>query len=291
MERETLLAMKNRAPATINHHSPILAFADRLLASGTKAIAVTVRHAEGSTPRDAQTFMIVSETDFSGTIGGGRLEWIALEKARMLLTQVPALSCTQTVSLGPEIGQCCGGRVELLFEPLTPFVSEKLIKQEEAAARPQVQIHGAGHTGKAIAKALGPLPFEVSLIDSRAAQLADMEPDAGTVLTALPEEQVREAAPQTAFILLTHSHDLDFLLAAEALSRKDAAYVGMIGSKTKRAVFNKWLEANNHDRELAKKLISPIGMSALSNPVRDKRPEVIAALVAAELLSLFSNRK
>jgi hypothetical protein len=51
---------------------------------------------------------------------------------------------------------------------------------------------------------------------------------------------VRAAPPGSAFVILTHDHALDFLLSAEALGRGDAAYVGMIGSATKRAAFRAW---------------------------------------------------
>ena len=97
----------------------------------------------------------------------------------------------------------------------------------------------------------------------------------------MPEEVVRNAPPGSAFVAMTHSHSLDFLIAAEALARGDAAYCGMIGSATKRAVFAGWLAEHDLDRRLAGKLVCPIGGSV----VRDKRPEVIAALTAAEILT------
>ena len=61
------------------------------------------------------------------------------------------------------------------------------------------------------------------------------------VLTPLPEEVVRRAPAGSAFVVLTHDHALDFLIAREALARGDAAYVGMIGSRTKRVSFQRWL--------------------------------------------------
>ncbi len=95
---------------------------------------------------------------------------------------------------------------------------------------------------------------------------------------------MRGAQPGTAFVILTHDHALDFLIAREVLARGDAAYVGMIGSRTKRVSFERWLaetetEAGNAAPS-AEALVSPIG--AAGRP--DKRPEVIAAFVAAEIL-------
>jgi xanthine dehydrogenase accessory factor len=91
---------------------------------------------------------------------------------------------------------------------------------------------------------------------------------------------VRDAAPGSVFVVLTHDHGLDFLIAQEALARGDAAYVGMIGSKTKRATFKSWLDDMGYDTGLLDGLTMPIGGA----DVDDKRPEVIAALTAAEIV-------
>ena len=85
--------------------------------------------------------------------------------------------------------------------------------------------------------------------------------------------------------MLTHDHALDFLIVAEALKRADAAYVGMIGSKTKKATFRSWYfrEAAGDEASFAR-LVSPIG----GDDVNDKRPAVIAALAAAEIMRALS---
>lgn len=91
-----------------------------------------------------------------------------------------------------------------------------------------------------------------------------------------------EAAPAgSSFVILTHDHALDFLIAAEALKRPDAAYVGMIGSKTKRATFRNWLSREVGQPDLFENLICPIGGTA----VKDKRPAVIATLAASEIMT------
>src|SRR5690606_15239546 len=114
-------------------------------------------------------------------------------------------------------------------------------------------------------------------------------PDAvETLLTPMPEESVREAPAGSAFLVLTHDHALDFLIVAEALKRVDASYVGMIGSKTKKATFRSWFlkTAGGSEQELAR-LVSPIGGDA----VKDKRPAVIAALAAAEVMTVLAGRQ
>src|SRR5690606_26663180 len=138
------------------------------------------------------------------------------------------------------------------------------------------------HVGDALANALSFTPVRVVLVDTREAELMACDvPGVETCLSAMPEQVVRTAPPGSAFIVLTHDHALDFLIVAEALHRRDAAYVGMIGSKTKKATFRNWLERDIGRDELFEYLIWPVGGSV----VKDKRPEVIAALAAAEVLT------
>jgi xanthine dehydrogenase accessory factor len=101
----------------------------------------------------------------------------------------------------------------------------------------------------------------------------------------MPEEVVREAPAGAAFVVLTHDHALDFLIVAEALKREDAAYVGMIGSKTKKATFRNWfLKTAGGSEEAFARLVSPIG----GDVVKDKRPAVIAALAVAEIMAALA---
>ena len=260
-----------------------------LLEKGGKAILVSVAEARGSTPRDAGAWMVVTPTDFFGTIGGGRLEWLVTGKAREMLEADNSGPAEQDVPLGPEINQCCGGNVRLRFEALTSDALARLT-QQAGDTQSHVQIHGAGHTGRALARALALLPVETRLVDVRPESLHDLPEAVETICLAMPEQAVRDALPGTAFVVLTHSHDLDFMIAAEALRRGDSSYVGMIGSKTKRAIFERWLGGNGYDATLADGLTCPIGVAASGGEkVADKRPEVIAALVAAELMTVFSS--
>jgi len=233
-------------------------------------IRVVVASAQGSTPREAGATMHVTADALHGTIGGGRLEWMAVAEARAMLASGEEAR-EMDVPLGPEIGQCCGGRVRLALSRVKGV--------PEAAAHPPVLIFGAGHVGRAVAQALAPLPLAPVLIDGRGDELALAPPGTVTRLTAIPEADIRAAPPGTAYVILTHDHALDFLLAGEALGRGDAAYVGLIGSATKRARFERWLGRD------APGLTCPIGGAG----VGDKRPEVIAAFVAVEVLGVVGN--
>ncbi len=247
------------------------------------AILVEVTGAAGSTPRDTDAFMLVSERGIFATIGGGQLEYMAIDHARRALRFNVAAE-PMNVPLGPEIGQCCGGRVGLSFTAVTPLIARDLIARSdrEMASRPHVYVFGAGHVGDALAMALSLAPLRVILVDTREDELiASTVPRIETCLTAMPEAVVRDAPAGSSFVILTHDHALDFLIAAEALKRPDAAYVGMIGSKTKRATFRNWLSREVGQPDLFENLVCPIGGTA----VKDKRPAVIATLAASEIMT------
>ncbi len=264
---------------------PLSAF--DFLAAHHACVLVEVTEAKGSTPRDAGAFMLVSASAICGTIGGGQLEYMAIDNARALL-QGGGLS-EMNIPLGPEIGQCCGGRTRLTFAAMTPAIADDLKRrlEYERDTRPHVILFGAGHVGRALVQALAPLPFTLTVIETRAEELQSMPPEIRTRLTPLPEAEVEKIPAGSAILILTHDHALDFLIARTALARIDLAYVGMIGSATKRATFAHWLKREGEDEGLTSHLTLPIG----GNVVRDKRPEVIAALVAAELLTVYAARQ
>lgn len=230
-------------------------------------IRVEVTRVRGSTPREAGATMFVATDMTQGTIGGGQLEYMAIDRARQMLARDEA-AARMDIPLGPEIGQCCGGRVELTLTRVESLPA--------APALPQVLIFGAGHVGRALARALALLPLRPILIDQRASELAQASGE--TRLTPLPESEIRAAPFGSSYVILTHDHALDFLLAAEALRRLDAPYTGMIGSRTKLVQFRRFAHAQGLDTD---RLTCPIGAGGSS----DKRPEVIAAFTAAELIA------
>lgn len=263
------------------------------LARGEAAILVTVAETRGSTPREVGAAMLVTARDSRGTVGGGRLEWTAVERARAMLVEGVSVDRLD-LPLGPAIGQCCGGHVALTLERADAATVLALAEGERRAgdARPTLLLFGAGHVGKAMAAAFAPLPLRLRWIDSRAGEFpAAIPPGVERIVTDRPLDHLAQAPVGAGYLVLTHSHALDFELTDAALRRGDAAYVGLIGSATKRSRFERWRLARAYDpalrdAALLSRLTCPIG-AALTG---DKRPEVIAALVAAELLVAFAAR-
>ena len=142
---------------------------------------------------------------------------------------------------------------------------------------------GAGHVGRAIADLLQHAPVHCVLVDMRKEELAQSTARVDMRLRAIPEVEIYNAPEGSAFIVLTHDHGLDFLLTSAALELGHASYVGMIGSATKRAKLRSWC-LSHCDGLSIDQLTCPIGAAGS----RDKRPEIIAAFVAAEVLAALT---
>jgi xanthine dehydrogenase accessory factor len=249
---------------------------------GEKVARISVLEAEGSTPRDNDALMMVSESRMIGTIGGGRLEFDAVTSARNVLKNNENHK-RQVITLGPEIGQCCGGRMTVAIERILDIAAAKAAdaEVENERARCPVYVFGAGHVGVALARALAPLPLSVKLIDTRPDIFEGVAIEGvQCIQTERPLELVDQAPAGSSFVVLTHSHALDSRIAAEVLELGDFTYLGIIGSKTKRRVFEKAFRAIGIPQERITRIVCPIG----GDQTKDKRPAVIAALVAAELL-------
>jgi xanthine dehydrogenase accessory factor len=145
-----------------------------------------------------------------------------------------------------------------------------------APRAPELFLFGAGHVGKAVAQVAKMLPFRFVWVDPRPemANGCDPPPAARSDLAAV----VCEARPEAFFLVMTHSHELDFAVVRAVLARDDAAYCGLIGSATKRARFVSRLEKQG---VRSSGLICPIGLAG----IRGKDPASIAISTAADLLA------
>ena len=177
------------------------------LAEGRPAMVVEVEAHRGSVPRETGTRMLVSAREVIGTIGGGHLELQAIEHARRLLRGEP-MRPQQHLALGPALGQCCGGALTLRYRPLADTAPASW---HAAPPRFALQLYGAGHVGRAIARLLAGIDCRVQWIDERDSEFP-AEPSPGHIerLCVEPvEAEVANAPAGGCFLVLTHSHDLD----------------------------------------------------------------------------------
>ena len=246
---------------------------------------VTIESAKGSVPRPAGTRMLVTRDDVIGTIGGGHLEYSAIDISRRQLCGIQ-VQTMRRFPLGASLGQCCGGVVNLTFEHVSP--DGALADQVEhyfrdALSTPDfsIVVFGAGHVGRSLAVMLGEIPCRVTWVDTRDDAFPPERADnIDAIVTDAPEVEVDAAPSASYFLVMTHSHEIDERLTERILRRGDFAYFGMIGSLSKRHQFERRLTARGVDRALFARLTCPIGIDRIPG----KEPGVIAIAVVAELL-------
>src|ERR1700734_4206111 len=274
---------------------------------------VTLARVGGSGPREAGVRMVVRPSGgFHGTIGGGTLEFAALEAANEALRRGRGPARRRSLALGPELGQCCGGRVEWRVETFDrrdlDDLSALAIAEGGASLAPSerrlarlaeaswteplgvlaraVYLFGAGHVGRALALALAPLPFAVRWIDPRRDAFPAHAPTNVTLIHAPePAAELASAPDDALVVVMTHSHALDLEIVAEALRVERFGYVGLIGSATKRARFLSQMRSAGRTEVQLARLVCPIGGPGLES----KEPAVIAASTAAQLLIVSEN--
>jgi len=230
-------------------------------------IEIRVVETRGSTPRESGTRMWVGASEIRGTIGGGNLEYTALKIAREMLLSGETERQRRFV-LGDALGQCCGGNTTLAFKRV-----ERIDGGEE---RFDVVLFGAGHVGKEVARILERVPCRLTWVDQRPEQFP-AHTTARVVIDDEPIFAVDDALPGAFYLVMTHSHALDYEIVERALQRKDARFVGMIGSETKAAKLRSRLKARAID---ASRLVSPIGLFKAG-----KHPAEVAVSTVAQLLA------
>lgn len=313
-------------------------------ATGEPAVLVTVAGIRGSAPREIGAKMIVTASETIGTIGGGQLEYQSTRVAvGMLADEQLAL---RSFPLGSSMGQCCGGVVEILFEPVAGGMPAwlrdlaALYGQREAAViatrisrsspakfvvtadqvfgvedaddslvsaaravlddrhgvRRNVQefyepivmsdfniaVFGAGHVGAAVVNALSGLDCNIRWIDSRRSFFRDVPGNVRAVEAQEPALEVAAMPADSHYLVMTHSHAIDFDICDRILRRGDARYCGLIGSVSKRRRFEKRFRQQGMSQAMIDALVCPIGVDGISG----KKPAEIAVSTAAEILKI-----
>ncbi len=281
---------------------------------GLGYVLITVLMSAGSAPREAGCKMLVTGDEQFDTIGGGHLEFAAVDAARELLAENRQAQKTVSYPLSSSLGQCCGGAVKILYEAHVDHSQH-------------VAIFGAGHVAQSLVPMLAQLPVQIRWIDSRenffndASDIVPLDTTsfdttsfdtilaAGTTSISVPssrsaarvprsilalsnvtaitnDEPIQELAAlpnNTWVIILTHNHQLDYELVESALKHPSLGFIGMIGSQTKAKRFVTKLEHRGFDAAQRAKLTSPIG--DLSIP--GKRPVEVSVSVCAQLIKLL----
>lgn len=256
-----------------------------------RGVLVTVDAVQGSVPREAGAWMAVFTDAVLGTIGGGHLEFEAIAHARANVLQEGGSANTPAVLrflLGPSLGQCCGGVVQLRFEAVSA-ADLPALRQRLAPRGSPVALFGGGHVGTALVQLLGRLPFQVSWIDSRDEIFPPAVPANVRCEHSDPVQAAVAALAAGSRVLImsfSHAEDLDVVAACltRQRERRDLPYIGLIGSKTKWATFRHRLNARGFQVDELAHVTCPIGVPGITG----KAPEVIAVAVAAQLLRTLS---
>jgi xanthine dehydrogenase accessory factor len=246
-----------------------------LHADGKPCAVVVVTDVRGSAPREAGARLIVAGGELAwGTIGGGKLEHLAIAHATALLERGGHLSESHDYPLAERTGQCCGGAVTLFYETY-PWTAR------------QVVVFGAGHVAQALAGLQPYLACDVLLVDGRdEEEIRPVLPaERGWKILCVdePEEEVDELPAGSLVLIMTHDHAIDQRVLERALARGGFPYLGLIGSERKWARFRKRLEERGFSAEQIASVRCPIGSSRTS-----KEPAAIAISVAAELLDVMA---
>ncbi len=145
-----------------------------------------------------------------------------------------------------------------------------------------VAVFGAGHVGSALIGVLSTLDCNVRWIDSRRHVFRRVPNNVRAIETREPALEVAALPPGSFVLVMTHSHAIDYDVCARALNRDDLAYVGLIGSASKRRRFLKRFREQGLGDEAIGRLTCPIG----ANGVPGKKPAEIAVAATAEILAV-----
>lgn len=243
----------------------------RLQRAGRDCALCTIVATQGSTPGKAMMKMLVRDDGtFAGTVGGGCLEADVLEAALAAMKdeRPRMLSFALNERDYPDSGLLCGGQVQVYVEPIT---------------EPRVHLFGGGHVSGAIAKIARSVGFRVTVGDDRESFASpERHPDAHETWALDFPAQVARLAPAEGhfLVVVTRGHDEDGEILFE-LHRAGCRprYLGMIGSRAKRATLWKQLESRGIPRDWLDRVQSPMGLE-----IGARTHEEIAVSVVAQMI-------
>ena len=238
---------------------------------GVSCILVTILEVRGSVPGSLGAKALICDDGLiAGTLGGGRVEAMAISTAQELLRSREAACEERCWNLQRDAGMTCGGEMRFLFESVGPERSWTVV------------IFGAGHVAQALVAVLGRLACRVEVIDTRSEWLQRL-PAAGNIRTHLVGDYVEGVAfitPGSYVLSLTKGHSFDGPVLREVFKlHPEIPYVGVIGSASKRAILTRELRDHGIDEALINAMACPVGL-----PIGSNDPQEIAISIAAQLL-------
>jgi xanthine dehydrogenase accessory factor len=255
-------------------HEERMAFFDRLQElnlSCTPCVMVTLVDVIGGTPQDAGAKMLVTSQGLhAGTVGGGKLETVAIDKAQVMLAEGPDGPRTHFADyhLKKDLGMVCGGTMKLYFEAfhLHPW---------------RIVIFGAGHVAQALIQNLIKLDCQVTCYDTREMWLAKLPDSPKLTRSCLPDLRTAiPGIPDEAFVMLmTMGYVTDIPILIELVKKRSFPYLGVIGSATKAAEMRKAIGDAGLSKDAQSAFICPIGLDIGTN-----HPQEIAISMIAQLL-------
>ena len=242
------------------------------LESGGSGALCTVVGSDGSTPRDLGASMWVRvDGSILGTVGGGPLEYAVINKALETLRSGSGPILHKAVLRIDEDGgeAVCGGESVVLIEPL--------------GREAEVVVFGAGHVGKAVARAAYYAGFRVIVWDEREEFSNPGAIPWGKTVACPLEKALQEGVRlhgSSYVVVATRDHALDAEVI-RLLEGGPMAYLGMIGSRKKIAHEREILFKRGVSREYLDSIFTPVGL-----PVHAETPEEIAVSILAEMIAV-----
>jgi xanthine dehydrogenase accessory factor len=273
IKHEEGAAHRNIKKRILINMTTIFSKIEEIKKTGRKAALCIITETKGSTPRKTGSKMIVFEDgEIEGTIGGGSLELQVIEDAvGVIFSNEPSIF---KHALAKDLGMACGGHHLIYIEPINP--------------ENKLYVFGAGHIGKALGHYAPDFGFAVTLIDHRE-DIFDEEQKSGINCLQSNYLEAVDSLPfdeNTFVVIVTPKHSFDEDVLAKC-AKKNFAYLGMIGSKTKIAkARKKYLTENTLTEKEVDAVDMPIGIK-----FNAQTPEEIALSILAKMIDVKNNKK
>lgn len=226
----------------------------------------TVLERQGSAPGTAgQKLYLAEDGACLGSVGGGAIERATLEALRRTVADPLAKHEVRTFTLGAELGMCCGGRLEVLVEPIEGVLPCLIV--------------GGGHVATAVAPLLAKVGFAVTVVDAREDWSAEARIPGVRCVNGDFDDVGKEIDPRGVCLVMTHDHQLDQEAIAWALAQ-GFAFVGGVGSRAKAERTRQRLEARGVSHADRNRVRMPVGLD-----IGARLPEEIAVSIAAEMVA------